>query len=85
MFRGPGYVNLDTSLFKRIPFTEKVNLQFRAEAFNVLNHPNFNTPVAGAVVFDSSDVSKYSGSAGAITETTRGNERQIQFALRLEF
>jgi Carboxypeptidase regulatory-like domain len=85
MFRGPGYVNLDTSLFKRIPFSERVNLQFRVEAFNVLNHPNFNTPIAGAVVFDSSDVSKYSGSAGAITETTKGNERQIQFALRLEF
>jgi hypothetical protein len=84
-FTGPGYVNLDTSLFKRIPLNERFNVQFRAEAFNVLNHPNFNTPVAGAVVFDSLDVAKYSGSAGFITNTVSRNERQIQFALRLEF
>ena len=50
----------------------------------VLNHPNFNSPIAGGVVFDSSDLTKYSGSAGAITETAN-RERQIQFALRIEF
>jgi hypothetical protein len=83
-FTGPGFYNLDTSLFKRIPISERVNLQFRTEVFNVLNHANFNTPVSGAVVFDSSDVTKYSGSAGAITSTAN-RERQIQFALRLEF
>jgi hypothetical protein len=83
-FTGPGFWNLDMSLFKRIPLKEKLNLQFRAEAFNILNHANFNSPIAGNVVFDTGDLSKYAGSAGTITETAN-RERQIQFALRLEF
>src|SRR5881296_377740 len=83
-FTGPGFYNLDVSLFKRIPLKEKLNLQFRAEAFNILNHANFNSPIAGNVVFDTSDPTKYAGSAGTITETAN-RERQIQFALRLEF
>jgi hypothetical protein len=72
------------SLFKRISIKENLNLQFRAEAFNILNHVNFNSPTAGNVVFDTSDLTKYAGSAGRITETAN-RERQIQFALRLEF
>jgi Carboxypeptidase regulatory-like domain len=83
-FTGPGFWNVDMSLFKRIPLKERLNLQFRAEAFNIFNHANFNSPIAGNVVFDTSDPSKYAGSAGTITETA-GRERQIQFALRLEF
>jgi hypothetical protein len=83
-FTGPGFYNVDMSLFKRIPVGERMNVQFRTEVFNILNHANFNTPVGGAVVFDSSDPTKYSGSAGAITSTAN-RERQIQFALRLEF
>ena len=83
-FTGPGFWNLDMSLFKRIPLKEKLNLQFRAEAFNILNHANFNSPIAGNVVFDTGDLSKYAGSAGTITETAN-RERQIQLALRLEF
>ena len=67
-----------------LDLNEKWTLRFRAEAFNVLNHPNFNTPISGSVVFNTSDLTKYSGSAGAITETAN-RERQIQFALRLEF
>ena len=42
---GPGLVNLDFSLFKNITLTEAIHLQFRVEAFNVLNHPNFAAPV----------------------------------------
>jgi hypothetical protein len=83
-FTGPGFYNLDMSLFKRIPLKERLNLQFRAEAFNMLNHANFNNPIAGNVVFDTSDPTKYAGSAGRITDTSN-RERQIQFALRLEF
>src|SRR5439155_6474092 len=68
-FTGPGFYNLDMSLFKRIPLKERLNLQFRAEAFNIINQPNFNSPIAGNVVFDTSDPSKYAGTAGTITET----------------
>ncbi len=41
---GPPYKNLDLSLMKYFPVTEQVRVQFRTEAFNILNHPNFNIP-----------------------------------------
>ena len=79
--RGPGFLNVDTSLFKRIPLKERLNLQFRTEVFNVLNHANFDTP--NLIVFSGTDISP---TAGVITGTaSSGNGRQIQFALRLEF
>ncbi|PYS31446.1 MAG: hypothetical protein DMG11_01335 [Acidobacteria bacterium] len=82
-FRGPGLFNLDTSLFKRIPIREGVTLQFRAEAFNVLNHVNFAFP--NQVVFQGNSANySYSESAGEITNTATPS-RQLQFALKLLF
>ena len=43
---GPGTIGWDFSLYKNIRFGEKYGLQFRAEAFNFPNHPNFNFPNA---------------------------------------
>jgi hypothetical protein len=42
--RGPGFAPVDLSLFKNFAVTEKTRVQFRAEAFNSLNHPNFMLP-----------------------------------------
>jgi hypothetical protein len=42
--RGPGLATADISLFKNFPVTEASHVQFRAEAFNTLNHPNFMLP-----------------------------------------
>src|SRR5213594_3253001 len=82
-YRGPGLFNVDTSLFKRIPIRESVTLQFRAEAFNVLNRANFAFP--NQIVFqgNSSNYS-YSESAGQITNTATAS-RQLQLALKLLF
>src|SRR5262249_22628826 len=41
---GPHFWNLDSGLAKNFDLTERFKLQFRAEAFNVLNHPNFENP-----------------------------------------
>jgi len=76
---GPALTIVDTSLFKKIRINEQWNLQFRAEAFNVLNHTNFAEP--NAVVFAGNN---YSSSAGVITSTST-TSRQIQFALKLLF
>ena len=46
---GPGYTDWDAALHRYFKFTEKVNLQFRAEYFNVLNHTNFGNPGAHSV------------------------------------
>ena len=77
--RGPGLVNVDTSLFKKIRISERVNLQFRAEVFNLFNHANFGYP--NEVVFTGAN---YSSSGGQLTYTATPS-RQIQFALKLLF
>lgn len=72
--RGPDSKNLDFSLFKNFTFAEAFKVQFRAEAFNVTNTPNFALP-SGTVD---------SAQAGIITSTSNA-PRQIQFALKLMF
>jgi hypothetical protein len=42
--RGPAFKEVNLSIFKNTPLTERVTLQFRAEFFNVFNHPNFSNP-----------------------------------------
>jgi hypothetical protein len=46
-FRGPGYTNVDFSVTKSWTFRERLTAQFRAEFFNVFNHPNFSNPFGG--------------------------------------
>ena len=77
--RGPRLFNLDMSLFKKIPISERFNLQFRAEAFNLFNHTNFGTP--NPVNFSGNNISP---SAARITSTAT-RPRNLQFALRLTF
>lgn len=71
---GPGITNVDLSLVKNTALTERVNLQFRAEAFNFANHTILGDP----------DMTFGSGSFGSIT-STRLDNRELQFALRLVF
>jgi hypothetical protein len=80
---GPGIVNLDFSLYKSNPLkfiSEKADLQFRAESYNVFNRPDFAPPTANFSLFDNTGASI--SSAGVITQTTV-TAREIQFALKL--
>ncbi len=79
VFNGPGLADLDLSLFKNTPVSDKATLQFRAEVFNVLNHANLGTP--NATVFSGGTIN---ASAGLIT-TLATAPRQIQFGLKLVF
>ena len=79
---GPGLANLDYSLVKNNHITEKLNLQFRAEFFNLLNRANFQVPplVAGTDIFDSTGAPN--PNAGLLTSTTTSS-RQIQLGTKL--
>jgi hypothetical protein len=78
---GPGLLNFDFSLFKNMPvkrISEKFNIQFRAEFFNVLNKPNFQAPADTNVLFDSSG----SPQAAGVLDSMVTDSRDIQFALK---
>jgi hypothetical protein len=50
--RGPAFKEFNFSIFKNTAITERVNLQLRAEFFNLLNHPNFSSPILPAFIAD---------------------------------
>lgn len=77
--QGPGLAETDFSLAKKVSLSDRVNLQFRAEFFNLFNHTNLNTP--NPVVFTSA-TSGPSPTAGVITSTSTSS-RQIQLGLKL--
>jgi hypothetical protein len=84
---GPGITNLDFSLFKNNyvrKISETFNVQFRAEIFNILNHPNFAPPANGTNtdIFNSSGAPN--SAAGLLTSTTT-TSRQIQLAIKAIF
>jgi outer membrane receptor protein involved in Fe transport len=72
--RGPRISVFDAALLREFPIREKANAEFRWEVFNVANTPEFGQPNGNIT----------SGTAGAIT-TLSGDQRVMQFALRLSF
>lgn len=77
---GPDFVNTDFNISKNTKLTEKMNLIFRTEFFDIFNHPNFGNP----------NLAVGSASFGRITSTRFtqgdfGSSRQIQFGLKLQF
>jgi hypothetical protein len=71
---GPGFIQVDAALLKNFRFTETKSLQFRFEAFNAPNHPNWGNP----------DTNRNSANFGRITGM-RGTMRELQFGLKLLF
>jgi outer membrane receptor protein involved in Fe transport len=94
---GPHYTNVDLSLNKTTPINEHMNVQFRAEFFNIFNHPNYALPngtITPGVNADGT-INTSAGPQGQITQTPDvaqgnpglggGGPRVIQFGLRLQF
>jgi hypothetical protein len=88
---GPGHANWDLALMKSTPLTERTNLQFRAEFYNVFNHTNLqvpneivytNGPAQGTASAQTTAVAL--GPGGVITSTA-DSSRQIQLSLKLGF
>jgi hypothetical protein len=85
----PGFHRLDYSMFKGFKLSERYSVQFRAEFFNILNHPNFNAPnfggngvvsIGGSGNFND----PHFGEVGS-TRDAPYDPRQIQFALKLYY
>jgi hypothetical protein len=98
--RGPAFFQWDLSGMKNFPVTEKVNVQFRADLFNILNHPNFANPDGGicTAVTPATDttpatctVNTNFGRTGQTIADNMGSQigtgtaRQAQFSLKLIF
>jgi len=95
----PGFADVDASLFKNLPLTERVTAQFRAEMYNVFNHINYAKPSLTAT--NTATDLRYGGlnassasSTGQVTNTIGGTSApgiasgepfNIQFALKLIF
>ena len=82
---GPGYRDFDFSILKNTKIGERVNVQFRTEFFNIVNHPSFALPSSilaapnfGAL-FQTPDAAQNNVGLGS------GGPRLIQFALKLSF
>ena len=98
---GPSLAQLDLTLHKRVNLTERVNVEFRAEVYNILNHTNFANPVSrfnDALGTKSTQLQPdrpYSYKTGGSTfgrststlvrDVGLGASRQIQLSLRLNF
>jgi len=80
----PSVLNADVSVQKEFSIDSEKKLQFRAEFFNLLNHPNFDRNEGNTVTVFSGSSGRRSSSAGRLSATV-GTARQIQFALRLSF
>jgi carboxypeptidase family protein len=84
VFRGPFQTNHDMSLVKRTYITENFNIEFRAEAFNVFNHPTFQSPQAQGGSFGNYGIVDVSTGDSSILATAN-RPRTIQFGLKLNF
>jgi Carboxypeptidase regulatory-like domain len=84
--RAPGISLIDISLFKNFSFSESKYLQFRIEAFNFINKPQFGPP--SNLSWDTSQPGTVGAPVpgfGAITSTVPNLQRQLQFALKFYF
>ncbi len=92
LFRGPGTWQVDFGLSKIISLSERAQLQFRSEFYNIFNHPQLGQPQS---TFNPSNVTGFGSIINSvnlntaivnpITPVGSGTPREIQLALRLDF
>ena len=75
IIRGPKFFNADAGLLKDTAITERFQLQFRAEFFNMFNNPNFRLPNNNAA----------SAQFGRVTAVVDDNQRIVQLGMKLSF
>ncbi len=80
---GPGFENIDFSILKNTRITERFNLQFRADIFDLFNHPNFGQPARIVSTAAGNTFGQISNTRFPVGDS--GSSRQIQLALKLIF
>jgi hypothetical protein len=86
MLRGPGAFFLDAGLAKTFPIVQdKLNLKFRADAFNLFNHPAFRGSSRLNIVTNASAFGQITDTTNPSADDTGSPARVAQFSLRLEF
>jgi hypothetical protein len=85
--RGFGSFQINTALRRSFPLADGVRLQFRAEAFNILNHPNFGyvDPYITDATFGTVTMMLNQSLGNMAAQYQQGGPRSLQFALKLEF
>jgi hypothetical protein len=80
MVYGPGFASLDLSGEKNTKITERLNLRLRADAFDILNHPNFAQPSGNTTssTFGQISATRFPTSDG-------GSSRQLQLSAKFQF
>ncbi len=90
-FVGPGWEDIDFSVIKNTKLSERLNVQFRGDAFDILNHPNFGQPTsvpgtAAGALFPGGAVTTFATiSSTRFPAGDSGSSRQLQFAVKLQF
>ena len=83
--RTPGEFDLDLAVGRKFPIRERLKLEFRAEAFNILNHTNFQSPdVALSVIANASGQAVFNSPAFGLITAARA-ARFVQLVARIEF
>ncbi|HEY3770782.1 MAG TPA: TonB-dependent receptor, partial [Candidatus Angelobacter sp.] len=90
---GPGFSDVDLSLAKNTKIRENMNLQFRVDAFDLLNHPNYGQPgpQSGGILASVFSNAALANNTFSTISSTRfptgdsGSSRQLQLALKLQF
>lgn len=87
---GFGATQVDVSIMRKFPITERINLQFRADVFNILNHPNFFNPDSSlddgpSAPFGLAQQMLNNGLGGLNALYQLGGPRSIQFSLKLTY
>jgi Carboxypeptidase regulatory-like domain/TonB dependent receptor len=83
VFRNPAFYELDSSLAKRFKINEKHSISFRAEAYNLFNHPNFGLAAANLNINTPATFGKFSSTLG--TQVGGSAARTMQAVLRYDF
>lgn len=83
--RGPGFADVDFSVFKDFPITERVKAQFRVELFNIFNHVNYAPPSTTVTSGSFGQIGDTIGDYNGATGIGSGEPFNVQLALKVIF